>query len=151
MKSIKKILATLAVLLTIAVPAAAQNFQKIGATDCGVLYIDTDSVSTVKKAGVYYLAVMGEEKYTDAEFLQVLRQGENLEKAASVLQLYLFNNKGTEYQICARYVLDSEGKVCADLGAENVLHKVDGDKTMTSAYTKALKALENKKRFSFSR
>lgn len=151
MKKFLKVVSGLLAALCITAPAEAdaQNFENVGKTECGVLYIDKDSVSTVKKDEVFYLAVIGEEKYTDQEFLEDLKEGENMQDAASLLQLYLFNNRGTQYMVAARYVLDSKGQVCADLGSENVLHEIGKDKTMLNAYTVALKAMENKKRFSF--
>lgn len=68
--------------VTIILPAAAQNMQQAGKTDCGILYVDTDSAKTVKKDGQYYLALAAEEKYTDQEFLKSLRQGEDMEMKA---------------------------------------------------------------------
>ena len=46
-------------------PTLAQSLLEAGKTDVGVLYIDSESVNTVKKDGKYYLAFFAEEKYTD--------------------------------------------------------------------------------------
>lgn len=150
-KKIITLLAALMIAVSVSLTAYAENFQQAGKTDCGILYVDTDSVSTVKKADTYYLAVMAEEKYTDAEFLKILRQGEGLENASSALILYLFNNNGSAYCIAANYILDNKGQVCLDMGSDMDLRQIGKDKTLTKAYTTALKAMENKKRFSFKR
>lgn len=150
-KEIITLLAALMMAVSVSLTAYAENFQQAGKTDCGILYVDTDSVTTVKKADTYYLAVMAEEKYTDAEFLKILRQGEGLENASSALILYLFNNNGSAYCIAANYILDDKGRVCLDMGSDMTLRQIGKDKTLTKAYTTALKAMENKKRFSFKR
>lgn len=133
--------------LSLTLPAAAQKMQKAGNTDCGILYVDTDTVKTVKKGGQYYLAVAAEEKYTDAEFLASLRQGEDMQQAAAAVYLYLFDNRGANYCIAAAYIVDTEGKVCADIGSNMTLLPVGKDKTMSNAYSIALKALENRNRW----
>lgn len=66
---------TAAVLCMLPLPTLAQTLLEAGKTDVGVLYIDSESVSTVKKDGKYYLAFFAEEKYTDEAFLAALRQG----------------------------------------------------------------------------
>lgn len=140
------IAASLLLCLALALPAAAQKMQKAGDTDCGTLYVDTDTVKTVKKDGQYYLAVAAEEKYTDAEFLNSLRQGEDMQQAAAVY-LYLFDNRGANYCIAAAYIVDTDGKVCADIGSNMTLLPVGKDKTMSNAYSIALKALESRNRW----
>lgn len=149
MKLIRLIIiaASLLLFLTLALPAAAQKMQKAGNTDCGTLYVDTDTVKTVKKDGQYYLAVAAEEKYTDAEFLSSLRHGEDMQQAAAAVYLYLFDNRGANYCIAAAYIVDAEGKVCADVGSNMTLLPVGKDKTMSNAYSLALKALENRNRW----
>lgn len=133
--------------LSLALPAAAQKMQKAGNTDCGTLYVDTDTVKTVKKGGQYYLAVAAEEKYTDAEFLASLRQGEDMQQAAAAVYLYLFDNRGANYCIAAAYIVDTDGKVCADIGSNMTLLPVGKDKTMSNAYSISLKALESRNRW----
>ena len=59
MKSIKEMMATCltaAALCMLPLPTLAQTLLEAGKTDVGVLYIDGDSVNTVKKDGYYYLA-----------------------------------------------------------------------------------------------
>ena len=135
---------TAAALCMLPLPSLAQTPLEAGKTDVGVLYIDADSINTVKKDGYYYLAFFAEEKYTDAAFLAALRQGEDMQNAASNISLYLFNTFGSEYFIGASYIVDNEGKVCADLGADTTLKEVGNDKTMRNAYTIALKILQRK-------
>lgn len=135
---------TAAALCVLPLPSLAQTPLEAGKTDVGVLYIDADSINTVKKDGYYYLAFFAEEKYTDAAFLAALRQGEDMQNAASNISLYLFNTFGSEYFIGASYIVDNEGKVCADLGADTTPKEVGNDKTMRNAYTMALKILQRK-------
>lgn len=141
------IAASLLLCISLALPAAAQKMQKAGDTDCGILYVDTDTVKTVKKDGQYYLAVAAEEKYTDAEFLSSLRQGEDMQQAAAAVYLYLFDNRGANYCVAAAYIVDTEGKVCADIGSNMTLLPVGKDKTMSNAYSISLKALESRNRW----
>ena len=112
-------------------PTLAQSLLEAGKTDVGVLYIDSESVNTVKKDGKYYLAFFAEEKYTDQTFLASLRQGEDMAGAASAITL-------------ANYIVDSEGKVCADLGADMTPVDARNNATMRNAYTMALKILQRK-------
>lgn len=142
-----KTAASLLLGLSVTLPAAARTMQEAGNTDCGTLYVDTDMVKTVKKDGQYYLAVSAEEKYTDAEFLASLRQGEDLQHAAAAVYLYLFDNRGENYCIAAAYIIDTEGKVCADMGSNMTFLPVGKDATMSNAYSIALKALENRTRW----
>lgn len=125
-------------------PTLAQSLLEAGKTDVGVLYIDSESVNTVKKDGKYYLAFFAEEKYTDQSFLASLRQGEDMQNAVSAVTLYLFNTFGNEYIIGANYIVDSEGKVCADLGADMTPVDASNNATMRNAYTMALKILQRK-------
>ena len=136
---------TAAALCMLPLPTLAQTLLEAGQTDVGVLYIDSDSVNIVKKDGYYYLAFFAEEKYTDQSFLASLRQGEDMANAASNISLYLFNTFGSEYIIGASYIVDSEGKVCADLGANPTPKEVGNDKTLRNAYTMALKIMQRKK------
>ena len=110
-------------------PTLAQSLLEAGKTDVGVLYIDSESVNTVKKDGKYYAS---------------LRQGEDMAGAASAITLYLFNTFGNEYIIGANYIVDSEGKVCADLGADMTPVDARNNATMRNAYTMALKILQRK-------
>ena len=125
---------TAAALCVLPLPSLAQTLLEAGKTDVGVLYIDGDSVNTF----------FAEEKYTDAAFLAALRQGEDMANASSSVNLYLFNTFGSEYFIGASYIVDDEGKVCADLGADTTPKEVGSDKTMRNAYTMALKILQRK-------
>lgn len=142
----KRLMAAVMAMFISAAPAQAlaQNLVEAGKTDCGVLYIDSESVSTVKKDGKFYLAVFAEEKFTDAAFLQALRQGEDMQDASGAIYLYLFNSFGSEYFVASNYILSSDGKVCADLGAEELPRQVGNDKLMKNVYIMSLKILEQK-------
>ena len=149
MKKLKDIMATCltaAALCMLPLPTLAQTLLEAGKTDVGVLYLDGDSVNTVKKDGKYYLAFFAEEKYTDQKFLASLRQGEDMQNAAGNISLYLFNTYGSSYFIGASYVIDADGNVCADLGADTKLKAVGNNKTLRNAYTMALKILERRNR-----
>ena len=68
-----------------------------------------------------------------------------MQNATSAITLYLFNTFGNEYIIGANYiVVDSEGKVCADLGADMTPVDARNNATMRNAYTMALKILQRK-------
>lgn len=136
--------AAAAAMCLLPLPGWAQGAIEAGRTTCGVLYIDPASIETVKKDGQYYLLFFAEEKYTDKNFLESLRQDESLKDAVSAIYLYMFNTFGSEYCQPASYIVDSEGKVCADLGADMRLRAVGDDKTLRNAYTMALKILERK-------
>ena len=118
---------TAAALCMLPLPTLAQTLLEAGKTDVGVLYID-----------------FAEEKYTDEAFLAALRQGEDMQNAVSGISLYLFNTFGSEYTIGASYVVDAEGKICADLGANTIPQDARGNKTLRNAYTMALKILQRK-------
>ena len=90
---------TAAALCMLPLPTLAQNLLEAGKTDVGVLYIDSESVNTVKKDGKYYLAFFAEEKYTDQSFLASLRQGEDMAGAATAITRYLFNTFSNAYII----------------------------------------------------
>jgi len=125
--------------------AIAQNMQQAGNTECGILYADMDSVKIVKKDGKFYLMVFGEERYTDKQFLKKLHEGDGMGKVVSAIYLYLFNNNGTAYCIAANYLVDSEGKVCLDLGNDLVMKTIrKEDKALLNVYTMSLKSLELK-------
>ncbi|MDQ9831350.1 hypothetical protein RFX70_21450, partial [Acinetobacter baumannii] len=52
---------------------AEANKLEIGSSDYGQMYIDTDTVTTVKKDEQYFLVVNAEEYYTDEKFLEKLQ------------------------------------------------------------------------------
>ena len=139
--------AAAAAMCALPLPSWAQTaLVEAGRTDCGVLYIEPDSVNAVKKDGQYYLAFTAEEKYTDADFLASLHEDEDMRSAVAAVYLYVFNTYGSEYFLGAQYIIDAEGKVCADLGSNTVMQSVGDDKTLKNAYTLALKAWERKNR-----
>ena len=120
-------------------PVEAQSNKMIGETNIGTVYIDTDTIETVKKDGHFYLIVSAEEHYKESDFLTELRKGEDLKDTVSSLTLYMFTNDG-------RYLIDSQGKVCGDLGSSMQLQMID-DEIIFKIYTNALKTLEDKNRF----
>ena len=133
--------------LLVAVGCDAQQLEKVGNTKVGILYIDTDSVQTIRKAEQYFLMVAAEEVFTDQQFLTSIRQDEDLKNAASAMYLYLFDNRGANYCLAAHYIIDEAGKVCVDMGADMELKPVAGKQYLVEAYTKALKLVETKYRW----
>ena len=128
--------------------AHAQDLQMAGATDIGMLYVDTAKTGTLYKDGAAFLTVHAEEMYTDQTFLAELQKDKDLKKVIGAAHLYLFDNKGSSYCVAASYLFDAQGKVCLDYGSDMRMKKLTSkDKTMLNAYTLCLKALENKKRF----
>ena len=129
------------------VDVSAQGLQMAGATDLGILYVDTAKTSTLQKEGVHYLTVFAEEKYTDMLFLEELRKDEDLVNVVGAVYLYLFDNRGSSYCIAANYLVDAKGQVCLDYGSDMQMKSLTAkDATMINAYTMCLKALENKRR-----
>lgn len=126
--------------------AEAQANKMIAQTDIGTVYIDVDTIDTVKKDGNFYLIVSAEEHYKDSEFLTELRKGEDLQDVVSSLTLYMFTNDGRYYCTPQKYLIDSQAKVCADLGSNMQLQMID-DKVISKIYTEALRVLEDKQRF----
>ena len=120
--------------------------QEVGKSDFGTVYINTDTIDTVKKDNAFYLIVSVEEIYTDESFLQQLRQSEDTKDAVSALDLYMFTNDGRYYCMPQRYLVDKDGKVCTDLGSDMQMKPID-EKIISDIYVKALKTLENNKRF----
>ena len=118
----------------------------IAQTDIGTVYIDTDNIEALKKDGKLYLIVSVEEHYKDSNFLTELRKGEDLQDVVSSLTLYMFTNDGRYYCTPQRYLIDSQAKVCADLGSNMQLQMID-DKVISKIYTEALRVLEDKQRF----
>ncbi len=133
----------LLLLLGVAATGSCQNLQRAGATDVGVLYVDTDTAQSLSKNGQLYLAVFAEEQFTDAEFLQSLHDDESLREAAGAMYLYLFDSKGTEYTVAAHYIIDKAGNVCLDMGGESVAQSTAGKQEMLAVYTKAVDALQS--------
>lgn len=124
----------------------AQTNKIIGETNTGVVYIDIDTIETVKKGENFYLIVSAEEHYKESSFLTELRKDEDLKDTISSLTLYMFTNDGRYYCMPQRYLIDSQGKVCGNLGSDMKLQMID-DEIISKIYVNALKTLENKQRF----
>lgn len=126
--------------------AEAQANKMIAQTDIGTVYIDVNTIDTVKKDGNFYLIVSAEEHYKDSEFLTELRKGEDLQDVVSSLTLYMFTNDGRYYCTPQKYLIDSQGKVCGNLGSNMQLKMID-DVVISKIYTESLRSLEDKQRF----
>lgn len=119
--------------------------QKVGKSDFGIVYIDTDTINTLKKDNSYYLIVSVEEIYTDKQFLQQLEQNEETKDAVSALDLYMFTNDGKFYCMPQRFLVDRDNKVCANLGSDMQMKAIN-KKIISDIYVSSLKFLENKQR-----
>lgn len=69
-----------------------------------------------------------------------------MQNVVSISCLYIFSNAGRFYCMLKRYLIDSQGKVCGDLGSSMQLQMID-DEIIFKIYTNALKTLEDKNRF----
>ncbi|MDO5787565.1 MAG: hypothetical protein Q4P09_07660 [Phascolarctobacterium sp.] len=129
------------------VEANASNLVQAGKTDCGMLYVDIDTVEVLKKDSQYFLLFAAEEKFTDTEFLQALHSDEDLATVTSAYYLYMFNSSGIEYYLLNKYLLDDAGKVVVDLSEEAkaiVLRREDI--ALLRAYAISLKVVDKKKK-----
>lgn len=61
----------------------AQSNKLIGETNTGIVYIDTDTIETVKKGENFYLIVSAEEHYKESSFLTELRKAQDLKDTIS--------------------------------------------------------------------
>ena len=122
------------------------NKLEIGSSDYGQMYIDTDTVTTVKKDEQYFLVVNAEEYYTDEKFLEKLQAKENIKDAGKITgatYLYMFTNDGKYYCTPQTYLFDKDEKICVDLGSDLELKAVDSE-VLFNIYTKSLDALSQK-------
>lgn len=123
---------------TASATVSAINWVRIGGSVTGELYADRDSLQPYTKDGHLYLGLMVQEKFTSDEFLEIMRKNPGLEKLASSLTLYMFQIKEQRYFIASQFYLDSEDKVCLDLGAEQFLRPVSSDDAVKMIFGYAL-------------
>lgn len=113
-----------------AVPAPAVNWVRIGGSMVGELYADRDSLQPYTKDGSLYLGIMVQEKFTNREFLNIMRKNPGLEELTSSLTLYMFGVKERSYFIASQFYLDTHDMVCLDMGAEEYLRPVSSEKAV---------------------
>ena len=99
----------------------------------------------MRKDNTYYLLTAVEEHYSNADFLDDLRQEEGLENAAGMLSMYMFDNRGYSYCEFKKCIYDTDGKIILDLGGEMGMQPIGDNKTILDIYTVSLKYLEEKK------
>ena len=121
----------------------ASDEQYVSSSDVGEVYVLNSSVETVKKDGRYYLVAGVEERYTDTVFLADLHSSPATKDAVAEFSVYMFTSDGRYYCRPQRYLMDSEGKVCADLGSDMQLQMINSS-LVNDIYKAALKAAENK-------
>lgn len=92
------------------------------------------------------MIVSAEEHYKNSSFLTELRKDEDLKDTVSSATLYMFTSDGKYYCTPQKYLIDSQGNVCGDLGSSMQLQMID-DEMIAKIYIDALKVLEDKKRF----
>ncbi len=116
----------------------------VGKSDIGNVYIDENSVEVLKKGDSYFLMVSVETRYTDANFLNKLHQDEKLQYVTGCSELYLFTSDGKFYAVPNKYLIDDDGKVCADLSGEMTLQPIN-EEYLNKIYVASLKVMERKK------
>ena len=77
----RKLLAILCSLILYFSPASSwaaeqPNYIEIAPTEIGTLYVDLNQVLTMRKDNTYYLLTAVEEHYSNADFIDDLRQEE---------------------------------------------------------------------------
>lgn len=125
-------------------PQVSNSQIEVTNTDVGTMYIDKNSIQTVKKDNAFYLVVAAEEVYTDTEFLQSLHQDESTQNVTACSYLYMFSSDGRYYATVKRYLTDNKDMVCADLGGSTQMQAMSGNPVVVKIYTTALKILDNK-------
>ena len=123
------------------------NFIYAGMTECGTLYVDVDQTTIFKKDEQFYLAVCAKEKYSDRNFIRLLRKDIKLKNVVGAFHIFLFNNIGSSYCLAANYLIDEQDNILFDLGANMEMKELTPeDSSMLNAYTLCLKALELKQK-----
>ena len=117
--------------------------QKVGTTDAGTVFLLPDTVQILRKGDTHYLLAAAEEQFTDDAFLSDLHSTAGMETAASEWKLYMFTSDGRYYCTPQRYLLDTQGNTCVDLGSNMQLAMID-NKLTADIYTAALHVLEGK-------
>lgn len=134
-------------LLLLCQTAAAQNLEKVAATQNGVLYIDKDEVHPMRDAHRQaVLLVQTEEQFTNAAYLKKLHNtAPELQQAAAAARILLFNNDGTQVAVMKTMFTDKNANIVYSIEGSTKFQPVKSSVIM-QVYEKALAELERQKR-----
>lgn len=143
----KRLLCLICLLLSLCSIAAAQNLEKVAATQNGVLYLDKDEVVPMTDAHKQaVLLVQTEEQFTNAAYLKQLRQtAPELRQAVAVSRILMFNYDGTQVAVMRTMFTDKDGKIVYNIDGQPTLQPIKS-KLLMQVYEKALDELERQKR-----
>lgn len=141
------LLTVLLIMLCSFCDAASKDLIKIADTSNGSIYVDTSSVAPVAKNNKMYMLVSMEEHYTNSKYLTKLRNSDpKLKKVNMRVFLYMFNNNGTQYCMPGRFMVDVDGNICLDMGADLVMKPVNKSVILVKTYETAYTVLERKQK-----
>ncbi len=146
---VKKLFCLICLLLALCNVAAAQNLEKVAATQNGVLYLDKDEIYPMSDANKQFILVLQtEEQFTNAAYLKNLRQtAPELQQAAAVTRILMFNNDGTQVAVLKTLFTDKDETIVYTVEGSPALQPVKS-RLIMQVYEKALDELEQKKRVS---
>lgn len=143
----KRLFCLICLLLSLCSIAAAQNLDKVAATQNGVLYLDKDEIFPMSDANKQaVLLVQTEEQFTNAAYLKQLRQtAPELKQATAVARILMFNNDGTKVAVMRTMFTDKDNNIVYNIEGSPALQPVQS-KLLMQVYEKALDELERQKR-----
>lgn len=143
----KKLLCLICLLLSLCNIAAAQNLEKVAATQNGVLYLDKDEIVPMTDAHKQaVLLVQTEEQFTNAAYLKQLRQtAPELQQAVAVSRILMFNFDGTRVAVMRTMFTDKANNIVYNIDGQPALQPIKS-KLLMQVYEKALDELERQKR-----
>lgn len=143
----KKLLCLICLLLSLCSIAAAQNLEKVAATQNGVLYLDKDEIVPMTDAHKQaVLLVQTEEQFTNAAYLKQLRQtAPELQQAVAVSRILMFNYDGTQVAVMRTMFTDKANNIVYNIDGQPALQPIKS-KLLMQVYEKALDELERQKR-----
>lgn len=143
----KRLFFLICLLLSLYSIAAAQNLDKVAATQNGVLYLDKDEIFPMSDANKQaVLLVQTEEQFTNAAYLKQLRQtAPELKQTTAVARILMFNNDGTKVAVMRTMFTDKDNNIVYNIEGSPALQPVQS-KLLMQVYEKALDELERQKR-----
>lgn len=143
----KRLLCLICLLLSLCSITAAQNLEKVAATQNGELYLDKDEVVPMTDAHKQaVLLVQTEEQFTNTAYLKQLRQtAPELQQAVAVSRILMFNFDGTQVAVMRTMFTDRDGKIVYNIDGQPTLQPIKS-KLLMQVYEKALDELERQKR-----
>lgn len=143
----KRLLCFICLLLSLCSISAAQNLEKVAATQNGVLYLDKDEIVPMTAANKQaVLLVQTEEQFTNAAYLKQLRQtAPELQQAVAVARILMFNYDGTQVAVMRTMFTDKGNNIVYNIDGQPTLQPIKS-KLLMHVYEKALDELERQKR-----